>query len=1070
MSQHSDLPPPGLPCLCGCLPKGPKSNNHLRLLYLKRRIFYHAKYRNIIHWRSLKCSQYRLNELSVSKLILYLLRDFSLLIVIMHYKNRAKSNVISVLRTSAKVMRFLDLSYNKLENVPQDALRHLKALDWLNLHGNNIYTLGLELDWGSLRHTLSSIFLGENDLRDLGPDSPLAHCKRLQSVSLDSNKFLILDAGTLPPNVHTLSASHNIIKRFPVELLDTLRSLSWLYLRDNYIETVTSFTFKHHKNLDKVDLGDNLLTAIPLDVFNNTVTIRDLNLDYNYFKTLPAIAFKGLKVGRVSISMNRLETINERAFEGVENYLEYLDFGGNRLQKMPRALGSLTRLKYLYIPSNNLSEVQSDAFTTFAESLSALSIARNKLEELPSLALKKCTHLAHLNLGYNFIREVNDRDFVSWAGRLDTLLLMNNRLGQIHAHTFKHTPILRELSLSFNKIAELHPSAFIDVATSLENLEISFGLYQEDFPDEALRPLGSLMWLALDNNNFRTISEYSLRPFRYLRYLNLDGNRLPKLPIGIFNPEIHKHLSDIRISYNHLQDISSYMFDGLEELRALSLVGNQIRRLEPNAFKNLTNKVSILLSENKISRIDARAFSDIPYLLKLDLYGNQIQELSLSSFHNVTNAEYPMSLNLSKNNIDILLAPSKDDKEVLNYMFVHVVDLSFNMLVDVPKRFLEAIGSVLKRVNLGYNHITKLDEAAFGLLDKLEALIVAHNSITKLRKRAFAGLSKLQILDLSHNHIDQLHMEQFKHLKNLRVIDLSFNHLRSIPRDAFQNTKIERIDLSSNDFLGIPSGSLGEVGFTLRLLDISHNHIEHLDSTVFPETPHLTSLNLCGNRITLLPDNVFTSVGGLLRLDLCGNKLRANFKEVFHYLQELRHLNLANTGILAPPILPLPNLVSLNLSHNAITELPVPIVSLLPSLRNLDISHCSFSSVPSSAWVKLPVLKHLDISSNPIKGPTPPSKAPIYNTFTIDRMENFPLLKLNFEELVQVNREFLGLFSWPSSFFHPFSSFRTLKMPISTPVCHFSDHNWPQFHYLSLFSGYGSCMEAISISTLISSQ
>ncbi|CAB0014511.1 unnamed protein product, partial [Nesidiocoris tenuis] len=214
-------------------------------------------------------------------------------------------------------------------------------------------------------------------------------------------------------------------------------------------------------------------------------------------------------------------------------------------------------------------------------------------------------------------------------------------------------------------------------------------------------------------------------------------------------------------------------------------------------------------------------------------------------------------------------------------------------------------------------------------------------------------------------------MEQFKHLKNLRVIDLSFNHLRSIPRDAFQNTKIERIDLSSNDFLGIPSGSLGEVGFTLRLLDISHNHIEHLDSTVFPETPHLTSLNLCGNRITLLPDNVFTSVGGLLRLDLCGNKLRANFKEVFHYLQELRHLNLANTGILAPPILPLPNLVSLNLSHNAITELPVPIVSLLPSLRNLDISHCSFSSVPSSAWVKLPVLKHLDISSNPIKNHFP---------------------------------------------------------------------------------------------------
>jgi Leucine-rich repeat (LRR) protein len=112
---------------------------------------------------------------------------------------------------------------------------------------------------------------------------------------------------------------------------------------------------------------------------------------------------------------------------------------------------------------------------------------------------------------------------------------------------------------------------------------------------------------------------------------------------------------------------------------------------------------------------------------------------------------------------------------------------------------------------------------------------------------------------------------------------------------------------------------------------------------------------------------VFTSLGGLLKLDLSSNPLRANFKELFHYVQKLRHLSLADTGLKVTPHLPLPNLVTLNLSCNSIEELAAAAVEGLERLRSLYLNANRFVAVPSQAWPHMPLLKTLDISKNNIK-------------------------------------------------------------------------------------------------------
>ncbi|XP_066905092.1 chaoptin [Halyomorpha halys] len=849
---------------------------------------------------------------------------------------------------STKSLRSLDLSYNKLEDIPVEALRHIHGLEWLNLHGNSISLP--PSDWGGLKDSLTHLFLGENDLEE----ADLGALKRLTSAGLDGNRLQAVRS--LPTPLHTLSLSHNHLHGFPS--LSSLSGLSWLYLRDNFIATLRGAALPS-RPIDKLDLGWNLLTGFDLEPRNSTI-IRDLNLEHNSFKTLPESAFKGITIGRISLSRNKLETINDKVFNDLSNVLEYLDIGGNRLQKIPRALSAIKKLKYLYIPSNNISEIQSDALSSFSETLGALSLSGNKLESIPKQALKKCRNLAHLNLGYNSIREVREEDFLDWGGNLDTLLLMNNRIVELQEHTFRQTPRLRELSLSFNKIASVHSLAFADIG--LESLEISFGLYHEDFPEDFLLPLTNLMWLALDNNNFRTISETAFQSLSSLRYLNLDGNRISHLPPNIFIPRVHQYLRDIRISDNHLQNIETNTFVDLDDLQYIVLFRNQIKTVYTRSFANLRHKVSIYLGENRIWRIEAGAFDGIKNFLKLDLQSNDLHELSLDIFSNSTCEEFPLNLNLSRNFLS-----SIETGEQSNSLYIKGVDLSYNSLNEIPSDFFGLIKTSIRRIDLSYNQINKLGEEAFGPLFQLESLALEHNEIVKIRKRAFAGLENLQVLDLSHNHLEQLHMEQFKHLVSLRILDLSFNHLRSIPRDAFINTKLERIDLSNNEFLVMPSASLGEIGFTLRVLDASHNQIEHLDSTMFPETPLLTSLSLANNKITLVPDNVFTSLANLLRLDLSGNKIRANLKELFHYLQALRELNLAATGTSQLPVLPLPNLAVLNVSHNPISDFPIDTATALPRLRTLTMSNCNFLKLPSDSWPKLTLLKHLDVSYNPIK-------------------------------------------------------------------------------------------------------
>ncbi|KAG7172303.1 Chaoptin-like 1 [Homarus americanus] len=861
-------------------------------------------------------------------------------------------------------LQSLDLSFNELTAVPRQALRPLKALEWINLHGNHIAELLAE-DWAGLRDTLATLFLGENDV-DHVPRDVFSRCKRLLWLNLDDNNILALERDSLSRNIQTLSLNHNLLTGFPSEAVSSIRDLTWLFLRGNLLDRLPDTGFIVQKKLDKLDLGENFIRFIPNNLFNGSLTVRDLHLDFNLLTEIQDSAFQGLNPGRLYLSANNIFNITDNAFlGGPENSLVMVDLEKNRLQTVPKALSHLKRLRYLYLPDNQIAAIKDDAFRSFCESLESLSLSGNQLKAIPRASLENCSTIAHLNLGHNQITEILEEDFETWGDNLDTLVLRNNRIFKIPPHAFRHAPKLRELSLSFNRIVDINPDSFIDVLNTLEILEISFGFYRDDyFPEEVLKPLTSLQWIALDNNNFRTISETALYSFGELRYFNMDSNRLSHIPKTLFHQNVHKKLGDIRLALNFLERVEVHTFANLDNLRTLVLTSNKIKTLHFESFKGLPKLNTVLLSDNQIEQIEPRAFSDIPNLMELDLQHNRLREFSLAAFTNVSTAIDALAINVSSNKIKELSVSSGPAPNIKSF------DVSRNELKEVPVNFLGSIALSLQRLYLGYNKIKKLDSSAFGDLEKLQMLILVHNGIEQIRSRAFASLEKVQFMDLSHNHLKNLPPECFTDVTFLRVLDLSNNELRSLPNSVFRGTQLEKLKLSHNEFVSMPTAGFAEVETTLHYLDISHNHLEHLDSTMFDSFPNLIELNLATNRLTILPDNVFVSLTRLITLDLSGNPVRANFKELFHYTQNVQKLNMANIGFSSSPIIPLPNLISLNLSSNHMSEIEVQSIESLYQLRSLDLSYNDLPQVRSRLWRHMPFLKFLDLSFNPIESLT----------------------------------------------------------------------------------------------------
>ncbi|XP_052867194.1 chaoptin [Anopheles cruzii] len=906
----------------------------------------------------------------------------------------------------------LDLSDNQLQGLPLDSLKNVHSLSRLVAQRNNIHHL--DGNWGGLADSLRSLHISGNSISEVSfythdekrqnhtaPNSqasminaklfsaatqqtgtgasgqppqqqqqqqgskPFAKLKKLVWLDISSNRIAHISPNTFPRSLVTIDLSKNLLTQFPTAFLEHLHDLRVLSLRDNLIAKLGGGGGPGPEppvpvriRLEKLDLSLNHVEELPPQLFNGSVRIKAINFDKNFIRHLPADSFQGLNIVHMVLAFNFIESVDAFAFATLENSLEYLDLERNRLTVVPAAIGSLNRLRYLYLTSNELSSVPDGPHGLLPGTLKVLSLSGNNFTAIPVDGLINCTELSYLNMGYNKITDIEEGAFGGWGANLQTLLLRNNKITSLGYGAFGGLETIKEISLSFNGIHHVHPNVFDNVSSTLKILELSFGIYRQEYPGEALSVLTELMWLGLDNNNLKSLPDDALASLGQLTYINLAFNRIVAIPRSLFRSEVHRNLVEIDLSFNHLEELPSLTFDSLELIQIINLSSNKIRAVQKNAFHDLPYLTYVDMSCNGLQNVSEGAFSFLPSLLSVDLMHNELSVLSLKVFRQVSNATTPMRLNISSNAMELL------DGDVNSLLYVYSLDASHNQLQETAA--FRALAFSLRILYLNWNNLTALGNHAFGDLQILEVLNLAHNNISSLRRRSFAGLANLQEFDLSHNRIESLQIEQFSPLKKLRLLKLNNNRLRTIPRDSFLNTRIEYLDLSNNQFTTWQATAFADIGFTLRSIQFDNNLLEFLDPYMFTSTQFLLELSLAGNLIKTVTENSFANLNNLTVLDLSYNQLMpVNFRELFVNVPRLRVLSLRATGIYRLPTLALPQLASLDVGENNLQEIESQ--EELYLLRELRIEENKISNI-SNLLRNLPAsLRVLDVSRNPIR-------------------------------------------------------------------------------------------------------
>ncbi|XP_023032241.1 chaoptin isoform X2 [Drosophila willistoni] len=907
----------------------------------------------------------------------------------------------------------LDISGNKMQQLPLDALQRLHSLTRLVAQRNHI--TNLDGNWEAQHDTLRSLHLSNNDITEIAPgggimeivsphnDStsqpssltsvqtrgdtsnsiyspsassgdrttgrPFDQLQKLLWLDLSNNRIYQVAGNYLPRSLVTMDLSSNLLSIFPQQLFEQLPELRIVSLRDNLIKSVQWKELQVRPlrmHLERLDLGQNCIENLESDYFQQNysdVHLRALNLEQNFVTQLPAAVFKATGIAHLVLAFNAISRVHPEAFEGLTETLEYLDLERNRLTTVPVAISSLHRLKYLYLTSNQISQLSN--LPTFTENLRVLSLSGNNFTMIPVLGLKNYTQLSYLNMGYNCITDIPEEIFAvdSWGSNLQTILLRNNKITHLHLGSFAGLEQIQEISLSFNDITIHHPLVFENVSRTLKILELSFAVFparslESLDPLEALLPLSQLIWLGLDNNNLKTISNESFSQMRELSYINLSFNQLKMLPKGLFQPDIHSHLVEIELSYNALEHLAPQTFHNLGDLQTLNLQSNHLKSIARHAFHNLEFLRYIDLSHNRLTNISHAAFTILPNLAALDLMHNQLCSLSLKSFHYVSNTTTPLRLNVSHNHL------ANFEDELSSYMYIYQLDISHNH-ISKSDSFMN-LANTLRFLNLAHNSLGSLQSHAFGDLEFLEILNLSHNNLSSLRRRSFQGLNSLQELDLSHNQLDQLQVEQFSNLRKLRILHIGSNRLKALPREVFMNTRLEFLDISDNQLSVWPVPAFTDIGFTLRSIQMSRNNLEYLDASMFINSQFLYDISLARNRITILPDNTFSFLNNLTNLDLSLNPLvTTNLREVFVHTPRLRKLSLHHMGLYVLPPLKLPLLSYLDVSGNYLQELS-PLGSLR-HLRHVNISHNKLINASCAVDHLPPSVRVLDLAHNPLR-------------------------------------------------------------------------------------------------------
>ncbi|XP_053674743.1 peroxidasin [Anopheles nili] len=104
-------------------------------------------------------------------------------------------------------------------------------------------------------------------------------------------------------------------------------------------------------------------------------------------------------------------------------------------------------------------------------------------------------------------------------------------------------------------------------------------------------------------------------------------------------PEMPPDTSIIDLRYNHIREVPTGAFDGLQHLHTIFLNENQLTRIHSGAFRDLPSLKYLYLNRNRIGVIAADAFISLDRLHSMYLHFNNLSTLEPQTFTNMGSLE-----------------------------------------------------------------------------------------------------------------------------------------------------------------------------------------------------------------------------------------------------------------------------------------------------------------------------------------------------------------------------------------------------------------------------------------------
>jgi len=399
--------------------------------------------------------------------------------------------------------------------------------------------------------TIENIPITELDLGifDAMPKLAMLYLRSLPVTSLPDG---LLDA---VPNLTDLEISGTLLAELPDAFLQRVSQLTSLNLSNNkLLDKLAPDLLRQQRMLVHIDLARNALEGLPDGLFSSARNLSHVGLSNNHLSTLPRSLIESSQLRDVVLTGNPLRMLPEHSIK--EFKARHIYTGGHPLFEQEYTLRQLLQdLK----KEERLAEV----IEVFDDRVYLLLFSRNitSLEGIEDLQqyLPLGSKLVNINLSDNLIKEIPEGAFTAFSDSLEYIILSGNRLTEVPRNLVGGAgapAILSGLNLDDNAI--------------------------EYIPWDAFNGYPALNELYLSNNKIDTVDSYVFAQLSQLEILELAGNFLKGLPADLFAE--NKKLRILDVSDNALQSLPAELPAGLDQLKKVSLKGNQLGRKEQYTF------------------------------------------------------------------------------------------------------------------------------------------------------------------------------------------------------------------------------------------------------------------------------------------------------------------------------------------------------------------------------------------------------------------------------------------------------------------------------------------------------